>query len=65
MPAKGTYEAITDVPRNLLTVLGLSTLTAVGAKGITVGYKNAGNIAKTDAATAPAGTTPSGGCRAG
>ena len=42
----GDYSAITTVPRNLLTVLGLSTVTAVAAKGITVGYLQSGRITK-------------------
>ena len=43
----GDYSATMTVPRNLLTVLGLSTGTAVAAKGITVGYLQSGRITKT------------------
>ena len=47
--SSGDYGAISELPRNLLTMIGLSTGTAVGAKGITVGYLNSGRIAKTPA----------------
>jgi IPT/TIG domain len=53
----GDYSAITDVPANLMTVLGLSAATAVAAKGITVGYLGSGKIDK----TAPANGDPKGG----
>jgi IPT/TIG domain len=42
----GDYSAITDVPANLMTVLGLSATTAVAAKGITVGYQQTGKVDK-------------------
>lgn len=42
----GDYGAISTIPTNLLTVLGFSTATAVGAKGITVGYLQTGRITK-------------------
>jgi len=45
---QGNYEAISDVPANLLAVLGFSTVTAVGAKGITVGYLKSGSTSKPD-----------------
>ena len=46
---EGDWGALSTIPRHLLTVLGLSTLTAVGAKGIVVGYTGAGSLAKGDA----------------
>jgi hypothetical protein len=49
---RGDWNAISTVPSNLLTVLGFSTLTAVGAKGIVVGYTGAGSLAKGDATNA-------------
>jgi hypothetical protein len=42
----GNYAAITNVPANVLAVLGFSTATAAAAKGITVGYLHSGRIAK-------------------
>jgi IPT/TIG domain-containing protein len=45
----GDYSAISDIPANVMTVLGLSAATAVAAKGITVGYLDAGKINKSDA----------------
>jgi IPT/TIG domain. len=42
----GDYSAISNVPANLLTVLGFSTGTAVAAKGITVGYLRSGQVTK-------------------
>ena len=39
---QGNYSAITNVPGNVLTVLGFSTATMAAAKGITVGYVNSG-----------------------
>jgi len=47
----GDYSAISSVPANLLTVLGFSTATAVGAKGITVGYLQSNRISKPTPAT--------------
>jgi hypothetical protein len=52
---EGNYGAITNVPANLLAVLGFSTATAVGAKGITVGYLRSGQISKPDPASANGG----------
>jgi hypothetical protein len=46
---QGNYSAISDVPVNLLTVLGFSTGTAAAAKGITSGYVQTGRVAKTTA----------------
>lgn len=42
----GNYHLATPVPKNLLTLLGLSTATAAAAKGITTGYVQAGRISK-------------------
>lgn len=59
---KGDWGAISSIPANLLTVLGFSTLTAVGAKGIVVGYTGAGSLAKGDATHPDTKTaTPKGG----
>jgi hypothetical protein len=43
---QGDYAAISQVPVNLLTVLGFSTGTAAAAKGITSGYVQGGQVAK-------------------
>jgi hypothetical protein len=52
------YSALTDIPVNLLTVLGFSTGTAAAAKGITSGYVQTGKIAKTGVpASSTAATT--------
>jgi hypothetical protein len=52
----GEYAAITDVPANLMVVIGLSTGTALAAKGITVGYVDTGRIDKpSDGANQPGG----------
>jgi len=42
---QGDYSAISNIPVNLLTVLGFSTGTAAIAKGITAGYVQLGRIA--------------------
>jgi IPT/TIG domain len=56
---QGNYSAITQVPVNLLTVLGFSTGTAAAAKGITAGYVQSNRVAKPKAV--PAGkNTPAG-----
>jgi hypothetical protein len=52
---QGDYGAINTVPSNLLAVLGFSTVTAVGAKGITVGYLKSGAISQPDPDTAAGG----------
>lgn len=51
----GNYGAITDVPANLLAVLGFSTVTATAAKGITIGYKQSGRIVKSDGGESSSG----------
>ena len=43
---QGDYSAISDIPVNLLTVLGFSTGTAAIAKGITAGYVQSNRIAQ-------------------
>jgi hypothetical protein len=43
---QGDYTAITQVPVNLLTLLGFSTGTAAAAKGITAGYVQSSKLAK-------------------
>jgi hypothetical protein len=52
----GNYAALSNVPTNLLAVLGFSTGTAVAAKGITSGQVNSKKVAKPTAAAATAGT---------
>jgi len=47
---QGNWSAISEVPANLLAVLGFSTGTAAAAKGITSGYIQSGRVAKTTAA---------------
>lgn len=48
---QGDYSAISDIPVNLLTVLGLSTGTAAIAKGITAGYVQSNRVAQPLAVT--------------
>ena len=43
---QGDYTTLSDIPVNLLTVLGFSTGTAAAAKGITAGYVQTGKMAK-------------------
>jgi len=43
---QGDYSALSDIPVNLLTVLGFSTGTAAAAKGITSGYVQTGKMTK-------------------
>lgn len=52
---QGNYTALSDIPVNILTVLGFSTGTAAAAKGITAGYVQTGKVAKTGV---PANPTP-------
>lgn len=49
---QGDYSAISQVPVNVLTVLGFSTGTAIAAKAITSGYVQTGRVAKPAAAQA-------------
>jgi hypothetical protein len=51
---QGDWDAISDVPTNLLLVLGFSTGTMAAAKGITTGYVQSAKVAKTP--TAPTAT---------
>ena len=57
----GNWSAISEVPANLLTVLGFSTGTAAAAKGITSGYIQSGRVAKTTAAQKAAAPAAAGG----
>ena len=40
-------SSLSNIPVNILTVLGFSTVTAAAAKGITTGYVQTGRVAKT------------------
>jgi hypothetical protein len=51
---QGNFSALSEIPVNLLTVLGFSTGTAAAAKGITSGYVQSGRVAKTTPAQAAA-----------
>ena len=63
---QGNFSALSEVPVNLLTVLGFSTGTAAAAKGITSGYVQSGRVVKAPppqvtagaAGAAPAGAAP-------
>jgi hypothetical protein len=57
---QGNYSALTEIPVNLLTVLGFSTGTAAAAKGITAGYVQTGKVAKTGVAANPTPATTGG-----
>jgi hypothetical protein len=50
----GDHNALSNVPHNVLIALGFSTTTAVAAKGITAGYKGAGNVVKLPATSSSA-----------
>ena len=54
---QGNFSALSEIPVNLLTVLGFSTATAAAAKGITSGYVQTGRVAKTTAAQTAAAQT--------
>jgi hypothetical protein len=47
---QGNYSALSEIPVNLLTVLGFSTATAAAAKGITAAYVQTGKVTKPGAA---------------
>lgn len=47
--SKGEFDPIAEIPRNVLTALGLSTTTMVASKAITVTYINSGRLVKTKA----------------
>jgi len=57
---QGIFSALSEIPVNLLTVLGFSTATAAAAKGITSGYVQTGRVAKTTATQKAAGQTTAG-----
>jgi IPT/TIG domain len=57
---QGNYSALTEIPVNLLTVLGFSTGTAAAAKGITAGYVQTGKVAKTGVSANPTPATTGG-----
>lgn len=57
---QGSYSALSDIPVNLLTVLGFSTGTAAAAKGITAGYVQTGKISKTGGQANPNAATTGG-----
>ena len=46
---QGDFSALSDIPVNILTVLGFSTGTAAAAKGITASYVQTGKVTKTGA----------------
>ena len=56
----GDYRALSDIPVNILTVLGFSTGTAAAAKGITAGYVQTGKLAKTGVPANPNPATTGG-----
>jgi hypothetical protein len=47
---EGVYAPLDQIPPNLLTAMGFSIVTAAAAKGITVGYLDAGRAAKPEPA---------------
>jgi IPT/TIG domain len=57
---QGDYSALSEIPVNLLTVLGFSTATAAAAKGITAGYVQTGKVAKTGLPANPTAATTGG-----
>lgn len=57
---QGDYTALSDIPVNILTVLGFSTGTAAAAKGITAGYVQTGKVAKTGVPANPTAATTGG-----
>jgi len=57
---QGNFSALSEVPVNLLTVLGFSTGTAAAAKGITSGYVQSGRVVKAPPSQVPAGAAPAG-----
>jgi hypothetical protein len=68
---QGIFSALSVTPAGLLTALGLSTATAVAAKGITSAYIRSGRVTKLPSSSAvpagaeSAGTRPAGGDSAG
>jgi len=57
---QGDYTALSDIPVNLLTVLGFSTGTAAAAKGITSGYVQSGKVSKPGAPASEPGRNTGG-----
>jgi hypothetical protein len=55
---KGNFEAISDMPANLLIAMGLSITTMAAAKGITVSYVTSGRVVKTATASEDNGPAP-------
>jgi hypothetical protein len=57
---QGNFAALSEIPANLLIVLGFSTGTAAAAKGITSGYVQSGRVSKLTPtqAAAQAGAAP-------
>ena len=55
---QGHCSAISQVPVNVLTVLGFSTGTAAAAKGITSAYVQSNRVSKPTGAATPAGPKP-------
>jgi hypothetical protein len=53
------FKVLTDIPVNVLTVLGFSTGTAAAAKGITAGFVQTGKVSKPAASDPSAPTKPS------
>jgi hypothetical protein len=51
----GKFDAINDIPANVLIAMGLSVITATAAKGITVSFIQSGELAKTQATTSTSG----------
>jgi hypothetical protein len=56
----GDYIALSDIPVNILTVLGFSTGTAAAAKGITAGYVQTGKVKKMGVPANPTSSTTGG-----
>lgn len=54
------YQALSDIPVNIMTVLGFSAGTAAAAKGITAGYVQTGKVAKTGVPANPTAKTTGG-----
>lgn len=57
---QGDYTALSEIPVNILTVLGFSTATAAAAKGITAGYVQTGKVVKTGPPANPTAATTGG-----
>jgi hypothetical protein len=53
----GHFDAISDLPANVLIALGLSIFTATAAKGITVSYLQSGDVVKPPATSRTSGAS--------